>query len=185
MAKPQSCSMAGSGDRSTGEAQLSWTEAACNLQWIESAPSVAASGGFARTIPIAIGTLRFVVCEARPCPSMQSRCRRLPPLLRLPLIRFRAAVRAWRYFASRDSSKQASSADGLGYTSMHPACRSWLSVKPPQSTPMARTFALRAASASYGVSSTATASLPWIRRTGRQVSACRHPSLSGCEPVQR
>jgi hypothetical protein len=49
------------------------------------------------------------------------------------------------YVARNDLSKQQYMAAGPGYTSTHPACRSELSVKPPQSTPMVRMVAFPAA----------------------------------------
>jgi hypothetical protein len=58
------------------------------------------------------------------------------------------AVRRSVYLASREFEKRANSAAGPGYISTHPACRSELSVNPPQSTPMVAIFVLPAASAS-------------------------------------
>jgi hypothetical protein len=47
-----------------------------------------------------------------------------------------------------DAVKQARRAAGPGYTCTHPACRSELSVEPPQSTPMVAIFVFLAASTS-------------------------------------
>jgi hypothetical protein len=52
------------------------------------------------------------------------------------------------YLASKELPKRANRAAGLGNISTHPGCRSELSVKPPQRTPMVAILAFPAASAS-------------------------------------
>ena len=52
------------------------------------------------------------------------------------------------YLANREFGKRANNAAGPGYISTQPACRSELSVNPPQSTPIVAIFAFPAASAS-------------------------------------
>ena len=56
--------------------------------------------------------------------------------------------RAGVYLASREFSKRANSEAGPGYASTHPACRSELSMNPPQRTQMVVICAFLAAAAS-------------------------------------
>jgi hypothetical protein len=59
-----------------------------------------------------------------------------------------SAFASWRLFWKERVPEQARRAAGPGYTCTHPACRSELSVEPPQSTPMVAIFAFLAASTS-------------------------------------
>ena len=66
----------------------------------------------------------------------------------LPCTAHRTRIRRSVYLASREFPKQANSVAGPGYISTHPACRSKLSINPPQSTPMVAIPAFCAAAAS-------------------------------------